>query len=82
LTPSGPWPPATRYCRPVPGFLPDQVLTMILSEWTGVVFLDLMRRRSDGMIGATEFLVASAALRCQEEGAEFLSLSGGPAGPG
>jgi lysylphosphatidylglycerol synthetase-like protein (DUF2156 family) len=42
--------------------------------WT----LDFMRRRNDGMVGATEFLVASAALRCQEEGAEFLSLSGAP----
>jgi phosphatidylglycerol lysyltransferase len=42
--------------------------------WT----LDFMRRRSTGMPGATEFLVASAARMCQAEGAQFLSLSGAP----
>jgi lysylphosphatidylglycerol synthetase-like protein (DUF2156 family) len=42
--------------------------------WT----LDFMRRRSDGMTGATEFLVTSAAQLCRDEGARFLSLSGAP----
>ncbi|MER7004871.1 DUF2156 domain-containing protein [Dactylosporangium sp. NPDC000555] len=42
--------------------------------WT----LDMMRRRPDGFNGVMELLIASAALRCQEEGAEFLSLSGAP----
>ncbi|MEO9220355.1 MAG: DUF2156 domain-containing protein, partial [Mycobacteriaceae bacterium] len=42
--------------------------------WT----LDFMRRRSDGFKPAMEFLIASAALLCQAEGAEFLSLSGAP----
>ncbi|GIJ43614.1 hypothetical protein Val02_05000 [Virgisporangium aliadipatigenens] len=42
--------------------------------WT----LDMMRRRPDAANGVMEFLVASAALHCQAEGAEFLSLSGAP----
>jgi phosphatidylglycerol lysyltransferase len=42
--------------------------------WT----LDMMRRRPDAANGVMEFLVASAALTCQAEGAEFLSLSGAP----
>ncbi|MEU7874896.1 DUF2156 domain-containing protein [Dactylosporangium sp. NPDC049140] len=42
--------------------------------WT----LDLMRRRPDCFNGVMELLIASAALRCQAEGAEFLSLSGAP----
>jgi lysylphosphatidylglycerol synthetase-like protein (DUF2156 family) len=42
--------------------------------WT----LDMMRRRPDAVNGVMEFLVASAALRFQEESAEFLSLSGAP----
>ncbi|GAA1849812.1 DUF2156 domain-containing protein [Pseudonocardia ailaonensis] len=44
--------------------------------WT----LDFMRRRSDDAAfrGVMEFLIASAALTCKEEGAEFLSLSGAP----
>ncbi|MGW5381839.1 bifunctional lysylphosphatidylglycerol flippase/synthetase MprF [Nocardia sp. NPDC003963] len=40
--------------------------------------LDFMRRRSDGFRAAMEFLIASAALSAQEEGLEFLSLSGAP----
>jgi phosphatidylglycerol lysyltransferase len=46
----------------------------VVVGWT----LDFMRRRADGMVGATEFLVASAARLCQAEGARFLSLSGAP----
>jgi lysylphosphatidylglycerol synthetase-like protein (DUF2156 family) len=42
--------------------------------WT----LDFMRRRADGGNGLMEFLIASAALLCKSEGAEFLSLSGAP----
>jgi lysylphosphatidylglycerol synthetase-like protein (DUF2156 family) len=42
--------------------------------WT----LDFMRRRADALPGTMEFLIASAALHCQREGAEFLSLSGVP----
>ncbi|AZZ49360.1 DUF2156 domain-containing protein [Rathayibacter rathayi] len=42
--------------------------------WT----LDFMRRSDDAMPGIMEFLIASAALRVKEEGAEFLSLSGAP----
>lgn len=42
--------------------------------WT----LDFMRRRTSGFRGSMEFLIASAALGFQEEGARFLSLSGAP----
>ncbi len=40
--------------------------------------LDFMRRRSDGFRPSMEFLIASAALSAQEEGLEYLSLSGAP----
>ncbi len=42
--------------------------------WT----LDFMRRRTDGFKGVMEFLIGTAALDLQKEGAEFLSLSGAP----
>ncbi|MWV59604.1 bifunctional lysylphosphatidylglycerol flippase/synthetase MprF [Rathayibacter sp. VKM Ac-2754] len=42
--------------------------------WT----LDFMRRSDDAMPGIMEFLIASAALHVQQEGAEFVSLSGAP----
>ncbi len=42
--------------------------------WT----LDFMRRRSEGFKGVMEFLIGTAALDLQKEGAEFLSLSGAP----
>jgi lysylphosphatidylglycerol synthetase-like protein (DUF2156 family) len=42
--------------------------------WT----LEFMRRRPDGMNGVMEFLIASMALRSQEEGVEFVSLSVAP----
>jgi lysylphosphatidylglycerol synthetase-like protein (DUF2156 family) len=45
-----------------------------VTGWT----LDFMRRREDALPGVTEFLIASAALRFQEEGATLLSLSGAP----
>ena len=45
--------------------------------WT----LDLMRRNTGGTIrGVMEFLIATAALTFQEEGARFVSLSGTPLG--
>ncbi|QCQ91202.1 bifunctional lysylphosphatidylglycerol flippase/synthetase MprF [Rhodococcus sp. SGAir0479] len=41
--------------------------------------LDFMRRRADGGFRpAMEFLIASAALLLEQEGAEFVSLSGAP----
>lgn len=40
--------------------------------------LDVMRRRSDAMPGAMEFLIATAALRFQADGLRELSLSGSP----
>ncbi len=42
--------------------------------WT----LDFMRRRGEGFKGVMEFLIGTAALDLQKEGAEFLSLSGAP----
>ncbi|MBS2535588.1 rhomboid family intramembrane serine protease [Catenulispora sp. NF23] len=42
--------------------------------WT----LDFMRRSADGFSGVMEFLIASAALGFQQEGARFMSLSGAP----
>jgi lysylphosphatidylglycerol synthetase-like protein (DUF2156 family) len=45
-----------------------------IAGWT----LDFMRRRPDGFRNCMEFLIASAALRWQAEGGQFLSLSGAP----
>jgi lysylphosphatidylglycerol synthetase-like protein (DUF2156 family) len=42
--------------------------------WT----LDVMRRLPDGFRPVTEFLIASACLSFQEQGAQWLSLSGAP----
>ncbi len=42
--------------------------------WT----LDMMRRRPDAHNGVMEFLIAKAALRLKDEGAQFVSLSGAP----
>jgi phosphatidylglycerol lysyltransferase len=42
--------------------------------WT----LDFMRRRGDGFRASIDFLIASAALSLQDEGCEFMSLSGAP----
>jgi phosphatidylglycerol lysyltransferase len=46
--------------------------------WT----LDFMRRRSEGFKGVMEFLIGTAALDLQKEGAEFVSLSGAPLAQG
>jgi phosphatidylglycerol lysyltransferase len=45
-----------------------------VTGWT----LDFMRRRESGFRGVMEFLIASAALEFQHEGAELMSLSGAP----
>ena len=42
--------------------------------WT----LDVMRRRQDGFRAVVEYLIASACLVFQEEGAQIVSLSGAP----
>ncbi len=42
--------------------------------WT----LDMMRRSGDATPGIVEFLIATAALAFQEQGAEWVSLSGAP----
>lgn len=42
--------------------------------WT----LDFMRRRTDGMNGVMEFLIAEAAVRFNEDGITEMSLSGAP----
>lgn len=42
--------------------------------WT----LDFMRRRPDSMNGVMEFLIASAALKMQQQGIEVMSLSAAP----
>ncbi|ACU37292.1 bifunctional lysylphosphatidylglycerol flippase/synthetase MprF [Actinosynnema mirum] len=46
----------------------------VVVGWT----LDFMRRRTDGFRGVVEFLIASAAQSCRDEGALLLSLSGAP----
>jgi lysylphosphatidylglycerol synthetase-like protein (DUF2156 family) len=46
----------------------------VVTGWT----LDVMRRRADAPAGIMEFLIATAALDAQAEGATFLSLSGAP----
>ncbi|MDQ2849021.1 MAG: phosphatidylglycerol lysyltransferase domain-containing protein [Actinomycetota bacterium] len=40
--------------------------------------LDFMRRPRDGVPGIMEFLIGTAALDLQQQGAEFISLSGAP----
>jgi phosphatidylglycerol lysyltransferase len=40
--------------------------------------IDFMRRADDAVPGIMEFVIASAALRMQEDGVEVLSLSGAP----
>ncbi len=51
-----------------------------ISAWT----LDVMRRLPDGFRPTTEFMIASACLEFQQEGADSVSLSGAPLahGPG
>ena len=46
----------------------------VVVGWT----LDFMRRRGGGFRPVMEFLIASASLTFQEEGARFVSLSGAP----
>ncbi|AZI58906.1 rhomboid family intramembrane serine protease [Nakamurella antarctica] len=46
----------------------------VIIGWT----LDYMRRRTTAFKGVMEFLISTAALQFQTEGAEFVSLSGAP----
>lgn len=46
----------------------------VVVGWT----LDVMRRRQEGFRAVVEYLIASACLTFQAEGARFLSLSGAP----
>jgi lysylphosphatidylglycerol synthetase-like protein (DUF2156 family) len=46
----------------------------VVVGWT----LDVMRRRSEGFRAVVEYLIASACLSFQTEGARFVSLSGAP----
>ncbi|GAA4941460.1 lysylphosphatidylglycerol synthetase-like protein (DUF2156 family) [Actinomycetospora succinea] len=54
----------------LPVYGPDDVVV----GWT----LDVMRRSQDGFRAVVEYLIASACLTFQAEGARFLSLSGAP----
>ncbi|MHC1562760.1 bifunctional lysylphosphatidylglycerol flippase/synthetase MprF [Actinomycetospora sp. C-140] len=54
----------------LPVYGPDDVVV----GWT----LDVMRRRQDGFRAVVEYLIASACLTFQAEGASYLSLSGAP----
>ncbi|MCD2186015.1 bifunctional lysylphosphatidylglycerol flippase/synthetase MprF [Actinomycetospora soli] len=54
----------------LPVYGPDGVVV----GWT----LDVMRRRSEGFRAVVEYLIASACLAFQAEGARFVSLSGAP----
>lgn len=54
----------------LPVYGPDGVVL----GWT----LDVMRRRTDGFRAVVEYLIASACLAFQAEGARFVSLSGAP----
>ena len=63
------------------GRRPDHGDTDTDTDSDGVVVgwtLDFMRRRDSGFRPTMEFLIASAALRFQQEGARFVSLSGVP----
>lgn len=54
----------------LPVYGPDDLVV----GWT----LDVMRRRQEGFRAVVEYLIASACLTFQAEGARFLSLSGAP----
>jgi lysylphosphatidylglycerol synthetase-like protein (DUF2156 family) len=62
-----------RHVHAVTSWLPVYQQGHIIG-WT----LDVMRRRSDGLRSAIEFLIASAASSLREEGHDFISLSGAP----
>jgi len=65
---------AQRTVHGVTSWLPVYGDSGEVQGWT----LDFMRRRNSGFRGVVEFLIASAALGTQDEGAKFLSLSGAP----
>ncbi|MCW2636735.1 MAG: hypothetical protein JWQ99_3102 [Blastococcus sp.] len=58
----------------VTSWLPVLAAGGTVRGWT----LDVTRRRNDGFRPVSEFLIASACLAFQAQGAEFVSLSGAP----
>ncbi|GLZ44429.1 hypothetical protein Acsp06_06140 [Actinomycetospora sp. NBRC 106375] len=58
----------------VTSWLPVYGADDVVVGWT----LDVMRRRQDGFRAVVEYLIASACLTFQAEGASYLSLSGAP----
>jgi lysylphosphatidylglycerol synthetase-like protein (DUF2156 family) len=58
----------------VTSWLPVYGSDRVVVGWT----LDVMRRRNEGFRAVVEYLIASACLTFQAEGARFVSLSGAP----
>jgi len=58
----------------ITSWLPVFAVGGTVRGWT----LDVTRRRNDGFRPVSEFLIASACLSFQAQGAEFVSLSGAP----
>lgn len=65
---------ATGSVHGVTSWLPVYAPGGRVRGWT----LDVMRRRDDGFRSVMEFMIASACLAFQADGAEFVSLSGAP----
>jgi phosphatidylglycerol lysyltransferase len=65
---------ATGSVHGVTSWLPVYAEGGRVRGWT----LDVMRRRDDGFRSVMEFMIASACLGFQADGAEFVSLSGAP----
>jgi phosphatidylglycerol lysyltransferase len=65
---------ATGSIHGVTSWLPVYAPGGQVRGWT----LDVMRRRDDGFRSVMEFMIASACLDFQKDGAEFVSLSGAP----
>jgi lysylphosphatidylglycerol synthetase-like protein (DUF2156 family) len=65
---------ATGSIHGVTSWLPVYAEGGRVRGWT----LDVMRRRDDGFRSVMEFMIASACLDFQKDGADFVSLSGAP----
>jgi lysylphosphatidylglycerol synthetase-like protein (DUF2156 family) len=65
---------ATGSVHGVTSWLPVYAGGGRVDGWT----LDVMRRRDDGFRSVMEFMIASACLAFQKDGAAFVSLSGAP----
>jgi lysylphosphatidylglycerol synthetase-like protein (DUF2156 family) len=65
---------ATGSIHGVTSWLPVYAAGGRVRGWT----LDVMRRRDDGFRSVMEFMIASACLAFQSDGADFVSLSGAP----